>query len=75
VHTYLNAFSLSGGAPVLIPPEERGAAFKRLAKVGQYKRCPGAAEEPAADGSNVFSEEEQRRLDCVEAHRATGPKR
>ena len=24
------------------------------------------------DGSNVYSEEEQRELDCVEEHRATG---
>ncbi len=75
VHTYLNAFSLSGPAPVLIPPETRGEVFKQVAKINQFKRCPGASEEPAADGSNVWSEEEQRRLDCVEAHRATGPKR
>ena len=27
---------------------------------GQYKRCPGGAEAPAADGSNVLSAEEQR---------------
>jgi hypothetical protein len=75
VHTYLNAFSFSGGAPVLIPPEVRGEAFKEVAKVNQFKRCPGASEEPAADGSNVFSEEEQRKLDCLEEDRATGPKR
>ena len=75
VHTYVNAFSLSGPAPVLIPPEERGEAFKRLAKVNQFKRCPGASEEPADDGSNVWTEEEQRRLDCLEEDRATGPKR
>jgi phospholipid/cholesterol/gamma-HCH transport system substrate-binding protein len=75
VQTYVNAFSLSGPAPVLIPPELRGETFKQLAKVNQFKRCPGASEEAAADGSNVFSEEEQNALDCLESDRATGPKR
>ncbi len=37
---------------------------------GHYRRCPGAAEAPAADGSNVLSAEEQARLDCTEADRA-----
>jgi phospholipid/cholesterol/gamma-HCH transport system substrate-binding protein len=74
VQTYVNAFSLSGPAPVLIPPELRGQAFKQLAKIDQLKRCPGASEEPAADGSNVFTEAEQRELDCRESDRATGPK-
>ena len=41
----------------------------RCAK-SQFKRCPGAAEEPAADGSNVLSGEEQAELECTEAHRA-----
>jgi phospholipid/cholesterol/gamma-HCH transport system substrate-binding protein len=39
---------------------------------GEYNRCPGAAELPAADGSNIFSLAEQRALDCKEADRATG---
>jgi phospholipid/cholesterol/gamma-HCH transport system substrate-binding protein len=73
VHSYVNAFSLSGPAPVLIPPELRGEVFRQTAKVNQFKRCPGASEEPAADGSNVFSEEEQKELDCLESDRATGP--
>jgi phospholipid/cholesterol/gamma-HCH transport system substrate-binding protein len=38
----------------------------------QFKRCPGAAEEPTSDGSNVFSEAEQRELQCDEGARATG---
>jgi phospholipid/cholesterol/gamma-HCH transport system substrate-binding protein len=42
-------------------------------KTGQYRRCPGAAEFPAPDRSNVFSPEEQIALNCTEAHRATGP--
>jgi phospholipid/cholesterol/gamma-HCH transport system substrate-binding protein len=72
---YVNAFSVEDGLPTgdLIPPEDRGEAFKKLARLGQVKRCPGASEEAAPDGSNVFSEEEQKELDCVEAHRATGP--
>lgn len=36
----------------------------------QYRRCPGSAEAPLPDGSNVFSEEEQQELGCTEAHRA-----
>jgi phospholipid/cholesterol/gamma-HCH transport system substrate-binding protein len=36
----------------------------------QYRRCPGASEAPAADGSNVLSEDEQERLGCTESHRA-----
>jgi phospholipid/cholesterol/gamma-HCH transport system substrate-binding protein len=36
----------------------------------QYRRCPGSAEAPLPDGSNVFSEEEQEELGCSEAHRA-----
>ena len=38
----------------------------------QYKRCPGAAEAPAADGSNVLSAELQELLQCEESARATG---
>jgi phospholipid/cholesterol/gamma-HCH transport system substrate-binding protein len=37
----------------------------------QYKRCPGAAEAPTADGSNVLSAEERERLDCDEGDRGT----
>jgi phospholipid/cholesterol/gamma-HCH transport system substrate-binding protein len=42
-------------------------------KVGQYRRCPGANEEPAPDGSNVFSAEEQAALDCDGSQRSVGP--
>ena len=38
----------------------------------QYRRCPGAAEERAADGSNVLSQEEQDRLQCRESDRSVG---
>jgi hypothetical protein len=36
----------------------------------QYRRCPGSAEAPAKDGSNVLSQEERDRLGCDEADRA-----
>ncbi|HEX2233634.1 MAG TPA: MlaD family protein [Thermoleophilaceae bacterium] len=38
----------------------------------QFKRCPGSAEAPANDGSNVFSAEEMEFLQCEESSRATG---
>jgi phospholipid/cholesterol/gamma-HCH transport system substrate-binding protein len=38
----------------------------------QYKRCPGAAEAPAADGSNVWSEQQMAEWQCDESARATG---
>ena len=75
VQVFVNALTpSSGGFPALIPPGERGAALKQVLQTGEYKRCPGAAEEPAPDGSNVWSEEEQKKLDCTEAHRSTGPR-
>jgi phospholipid/cholesterol/gamma-HCH transport system substrate-binding protein len=37
----------------------------------QYRRCPGAAEPPAKDGSNVLSEAEREALGCEESHRGT----
>lgn len=40
---------------------------------GQYKRCPGGAETPAEDGSNVLSATEQQELNCLDAHRGAGP--
>ena len=70
---YFNAFTVSNGVPVPVDPTDRGANFKALARTNQYKRCPGAAEEPAPDGSNVWSEAEQKELDCEESARATGP--
>lgn len=37
----------------------------------QYRRCPGSAEAPAKDGSNVLPPEERERLGCEESHRGT----
>ncbi len=73
VQTYFNAFTVSEGLPErLLPLPDRADAFRQIAKLRQVKRCPGASEEAAPDGSNVWSEEEQKQLDCVDAHRATG---
>jgi phospholipid/cholesterol/gamma-HCH transport system substrate-binding protein len=42
-------------------------------KLKQFRRCPGANELPAADGSNVFSAEEAAGLDCDPNQRSVGP--
>lgn len=39
-------------------------------KRNQFHRCPGGADVPAPDGSNVLSETEQKQLGCSEADRA-----
>jgi hypothetical protein len=36
----------------------------------QFHRCPGGADVPLPDGSNVLSEAEQQRLGCREGDRA-----
>jgi phospholipid/cholesterol/gamma-HCH transport system substrate-binding protein len=66
--SYVNLFTLSDGG--LIPRSETGTVFKELANVYQFKRCPGAAEAPAHDESNVWSEEEREKFDCLESDRA-----
>jgi len=38
----------------------------------QYKRCPGSAEPPAPDGSNLLSADEMQTLQCEESARAVG---
>ncbi|HEX8741852.1 MAG TPA: MlaD family protein [Thermoleophilaceae bacterium] len=65
-----NLFNFSSGLP--LQPSEV-AAFEPFGRIHQFKRCPGSAEEPALDGSNVLSAEEQQTLDCKEEDRATGP--
>ncbi|GAC1528106.1 MAG: hypothetical protein NVS2B6_16030 [Thermoleophilaceae bacterium] len=72
VQNVLNAFNLAPTVPALIPLTDRVAAETKLARTGQYKRCPGAAEDFAADGSNVLSQADQQALDCTESARATG---
>jgi phospholipid/cholesterol/gamma-HCH transport system substrate-binding protein len=78
VQTYFNTGTISQPLPAKLDDFlgiDRAAVFRAYAKLGQYKRCPGASEEAAPDGSNVWSEEEQKELDCLESHRATGAKR
>jgi phospholipid/cholesterol/gamma-HCH transport system substrate-binding protein len=70
--TVFNAFDITSPVPALSPLDERQELFANTARTGQYKRCPGASEEAAPDGSNVFSPAEQAELDCREASRATG---
>jgi phospholipid/cholesterol/gamma-HCH transport system substrate-binding protein len=42
--------------------------------IRQFRRCPGGADAPAADGSNVLSASERARLQCDESDRAVpGP--
>jgi phospholipid/cholesterol/gamma-HCH transport system substrate-binding protein len=42
-------------------------------KLKQFRRCPGANELPAADGSNVFSSDQAAELDCDPNQRTVGP--
>jgi phospholipid/cholesterol/gamma-HCH transport system substrate-binding protein len=70
--TVFNAINLTSQVPGLTQLNERLDLFTNNARIDQYKRCPGAAEEAAPDGSNVFSPAEQRQLDCREDARATG---
>jgi phospholipid/cholesterol/gamma-HCH transport system substrate-binding protein len=73
---YVNLFSPNipeTGLPELLDPQERLAQFTATGRTKQFKRCPGHSEAPAADGSNVYSQEEIERYDCDPAHRAVGP--
>jgi phospholipid/cholesterol/gamma-HCH transport system substrate-binding protein len=74
VYTIISALDLENtlGGGGLIPIGSRGEAFTKLARTGQFKRCPGAAEIPAGDGSNVYSASERQKFDCLESARATG---
>jgi phospholipid/cholesterol/gamma-HCH transport system substrate-binding protein len=42
-------------------------------KLRQFRRCPGANEEPAPDGSNLLSAAEQATLGCDDSQRSVGP--
>jgi phospholipid/cholesterol/gamma-HCH transport system substrate-binding protein len=42
-------------------------------KTDQFRRCPGANEEPAADGSNVLTAAEAAALECDPSQRSVGP--
>lgn len=67
-----NVTTQENAIPAIIPMPNRGEAYKALIRTFQYKRCPGAGEEAAADGSNAWSSDQQAALDCKEADRAVG---
>jgi phospholipid/cholesterol/gamma-HCH transport system substrate-binding protein len=74
---WLDDFSTTGGGFDAIGAYARafigfGENITGPARTKQFKRCPGAAEEAAADGSNVLSADEQQQVDCREADRGTG---
>jgi phospholipid/cholesterol/gamma-HCH transport system substrate-binding protein len=64
-----NAFDSTG----FIPLSDRLSNFQNTVRTNQFKRCPGASEEPAPDGSNVYSASEMQKMECLESARATGP--
>ena len=62
--------------PALRPPQAaldflRAGSNEGVIRTRQSRRCPGASETPAADGSNVFRGREGARLQCNDNHRAT----
>ena len=67
-----NATTPENGVPAIIPLPQRGDAYKQFNRIFQYKRCPGASEAPAKDGSNVWDADTMKALDCKEEDRATG---
>jgi phospholipid/cholesterol/gamma-HCH transport system substrate-binding protein len=67
-----NITTVENSIPSIIPLPDRGPAYQALIRSGQYKRCPGASEEAAADKSNVWSADEQKALDCKESDRPVG---
>jgi len=70
---YFPATQAEHNVPGMVPLPDRSELYKSLIRSGQFKRCPGSAEEPAPDGSNVFSPEEQKALDCKASDSAVGP--
>jgi phospholipid/cholesterol/gamma-HCH transport system substrate-binding protein len=69
----INAFSaLTNNTPGFVPLTDRFANLTATIRADQFKRCPGASEEPAPDGSNVWSQADMQTMDCLESARATG---
>jgi phospholipid/cholesterol/gamma-HCH transport system substrate-binding protein len=67
-----NAFDATGNTVGFVPLDERFVNLQKTVRANQFKRCPGASEEPAPDGSNVWSADEMKAMDCLESARATG---
>jgi phospholipid/cholesterol/gamma-HCH transport system substrate-binding protein len=51
-------------------PATQAAVGAPAVRTGEFKNCPGSAEAPAPDRSNVPSAAEQQALDCSESARA-----
>jgi phospholipid/cholesterol/gamma-HCH transport system substrate-binding protein len=74
---WFDDFSTTGGGFDALGATARGFItmspfmHKDSLAMKQYKRCPGSAEAPLPDGSNVLSAEERERLDCEESDRGT----
>ena len=74
---WFDDFSTTGGGFDALGEVARGhisfsEAFGGPVRRDQFKRCPGAAEAPADDGSNILSAEEMGRLRCEESARSVG---
>jgi phospholipid/cholesterol/gamma-HCH transport system substrate-binding protein len=67
-----NAFDATGNQIGFVPLSDRFSNFANTVRANQFKRCPGASEEPAPDGSNVWSASDMQAMDCLESGRATG---
>ena len=75
---WMDDFSTTGGYDALGGFSRAWINFSEILygpgpKLRQFRRCPGASELPAADGSNVFSGDEAGALDCDPAQRPVGP--
>jgi phospholipid/cholesterol/gamma-HCH transport system substrate-binding protein len=74
---WFDDFSTTGGGFDALGAVARGQVnfdevfFPDTVRTGEYKNCPGSAEPPAPDGSNVFSAEEQQAMSCSESDRIT----
>lgn len=74
---WFDDFSTTGGGFDALGATARGFItmspflHKDTLATKQYRRCPGSAEAPAKDGSNVLSAEEQQALGCTNDHRGT----
>jgi phospholipid/cholesterol/gamma-HCH transport system substrate-binding protein len=75
---WMDDFSTTGGYDALGGFSRAWINFSEILqgpgpKTKQFRRCPGANEMPAPDGSNVFSGSEAAALDCDPNQRSVGP--
>jgi phospholipid/cholesterol/gamma-HCH transport system substrate-binding protein len=75
---WMDDFSTTGGYDALGGYSRAWINFSELLygpgpKLHQYRRCPGANEEAASDGSNSFTGDAAGALDCDPSQRSTGP--